>query len=178
VVPLVLAGWIAWTLGVGAGLLLLLAVVQVWGRFLPVVWTAEEEALLPVPPEEAWRRATDVEKRPFCVSSCKRVERLPDESGLSVHREHLGPTSITVRTLEARPPRRLVREGADDVVVPLTMRSELNFEPADGGTRVRLRSRVEVRDGTWQVPFFRVALKLGGGARGPVRKYLASLARD
>jgi len=55
-------------------------------------------------------------------------ERLPDEDGLPVWTEDIGSTVVPVRTVEATPPRKLVRRMTDSVV-PMTAAWSLRSSP-------------------------------------------------
>jgi len=58
----------------------------------------------------------------------------------------------------------MVREMTDSVV-PMTARSEYEIAPRAGGCRVTATHTIQLRDGTWHVPIFRVLLTLFGGTK-------------
>lgn len=97
------------------------------------------------------------------------------EAGLVAWSEDLGRTQVTVRTVEAVAPLRLVREMQDDVL-PMSARWELELLPTARGTKVVLRHSGSIEDGPWQVPLVRLMAKgFGQADRGPQR-FLESLA--
>lgn len=160
--------WIA----LGA-LLALVGTVVIVGLCLPETYRAKGRADLSLSPEALWAALQDVERHPLAASMARGVTR----EGETAWVEDLGSTSVRWETVEADRPRRLVRVGRDSVV-PMTARWELVIEPLDGGSRLWIDARIDLRRGTWHVPIFRVLITLTRGAERGVEQYLAGLAGD
>jgi len=128
----------------------------------------ESEAALDVEidalPNAVWRVLTDPE------TSGARIERRGDGEWI----EDLGIARILVRTVEARPEERLVRELADDSV-PMRSRWTMELERLDGKTRLRARNETVVGAGSWRAPLFRFLMRMMNGPRRALVHYVRRL---
>lgn len=165
--------WLWIPLGVLAGLIVVPLVV---GQFLPDRYEGQITRLFGAAPEEVWNALVDYQKHPVSGRRAKSIERLPDENGLPVWVEDMGPSQITIRTVEAEPCSRLVREMKDSVV-PMTARTEIEISPIDQGSEVRASTVIELTSGTWHVPYFRFTLWLFHGARLGLKDLLSRVEK-
>jgi hypothetical protein len=147
------------------------------GSLLPASYQAKGRLDVELPPEAVWRLVSDFEKHPMAAKMARRVERLPDEAGLAVWKEDLGSSTVTVRTVESRPPARLVRR-MEDSVVPMTADWTIAIEPRGEGSRLWIENRTEIRRGTWHVPIFRLIMTVSRGAERGVEAYLQQLGGE
>ncbi len=130
------------------------------GFLLPETWQGELDARSKAPPVEVWAALHDHEAHPIGGDAVVQVEAV--SGGWA---EDLGPSVVTWQAVEMQHPEHLVWQGSDSVI-PMTLRIELTLLPEDGGTRVRGRQRLQIRNGTWHVPLFRWALLLAGSTAG------------
>ena len=163
--------WILIMLGCVLGLVALVFLV---GSLLPERYGARGYVDVDESAEELWPKLLDHRAHPMAAKMAKGVEDLPDENGLPVWLESLGPSKIRVHTVESVSPSRLVREMAD-TVVPMTARAVIELEHRDGGCRIRMSNDTVIKRGTWHVPVFRVMLVLCSGLRGGIKAYLAQI---
>ena len=163
--------WIWIVLG---GLLALVALVFLIGWLLPERYQAQGYVDVDASAEDLWPKLLDYEAHPMAAKMAKGIEPLPDENGLPVWLESLGPSKIRVHTVESKNPSRLVRELAD-TVVPMTARAVIELENRGKGCRIRMSNHTVIKNGTWHVPVFRVLMSLFGGLRGGIKAYLAQI---
>lgn len=162
---------------VGLGLLVVLvAVPMVVGRFLPEDYHARVVAEFDAEPERVWAALLDHHATPITGSRHRSTTDLEPVNGLPAWEEHLGPSTIVVRTTEAVEGVRLARTYADSVV-PMTAETVLTLERDGDATRVVADTHITVRDGTWHVPVFRFMLTVASGARRGLREYLSGIGR-
>lgn len=164
--------WIA--LGGLAGLVVVVVVV---GLCLPEVYRAKGRLDVELPPEAVWELVADFERHPLSATMARGVERLPDEAAGPAWREDIGSSTITVRTVEAVPHERLVRQMTDSVV-PMTATWSFAIEPRGAGSRVWIDNETVIRRGTWHVPIFRVIMTVTRGAERGVEAYLKQLGGE
>jgi uncharacterized protein YndB with AHSA1/START domain len=159
-------GWIA-TASI-AGLVVLVVAV---GALLPARHRAARMVVLRHSPAEIWAVITDYPAAPQWRSDVVRVERRPDQGGDPVWAEvDRHGQSIPYVTVDRDPERRLVRKIADERL-PFggTWTFELAAQP-DGGTRVTITERGEVRN-----PIFRFVSRFVIGHGALMERYLRSL---
>ena len=166
----------SWVLIILGGLIGLIALAFIVGSLLPAHYAGSVTVSIPHAPAAVWAELMSVEKHPIGGRMVRAVQRLPDHHGLACWTEDLGQSIVTVRTVEAEPPSRVVRE-MNDSVVPMTARAEIRLEPAGAGCTVTGEHRITVRHGTWHVPIFRIMLTITGGAKRGVRDYLRRVSR-
>jgi uncharacterized protein YndB with AHSA1/START domain len=164
----------AWLIGIGGVLVLAAAVPWIVGRFMSPEYGGEVERTVGAPPAAVFAALSDYAALPHAGAMCKKVAALPDGGDLPAWTEDLGQSVVTVRTLEAEAPRRIVREMSDSVV-PMKARWELDLVPDGAGTRVVLRHRGRIDDGSWHVPYFRFLVKALGMADRGARQYLEAV---
>ena len=127
---------------------------------------------MPAPPDDVWRAHNEYERHSKPGSARRRAEPIDAQGPGPAWREDMGSSVVTVRTVEAELPRRLVRELADSVV-PMRARWEYQLDPTPTGTRVTVVEDGVIESGTWHVPIFRLMVRLMKG-RG-IKAHLDSL---
>jgi hypothetical protein len=159
------------------GIIALVILIIIVGRFLPEKYAARAEITFRRPPEDIWAAISDYHKHPMTGSMVKRIEDLPPQHGLPAWVEDMGSTQIAVTTTVSEPPLHLVRELADRVV-PMTVRAEVHLERVENGCKVMATQETCIRRGTWHVPIFRLMLTLTKGARSSLMTYWRKIAKD
>ena len=157
--PLVILGVL------GAAILVMYAV----GTALPAGHTATVEARLDAPPDQVWRRITDVDRYPQWRPDVERVTRLEDRRGLPVWREALGTGALTFETVARDSAERLVVRIADDDL-PFGGSWTYRLVPADGGTLLTI-----TEDGEVDNPLFRFLSRFVFGHESTIQAYLDAL---
>ena len=147
------------------------------GFFLPSIYETKLGAVLNKAPEEVWAALTDYQKHPVTGPMRRKTEPLPEVHGLPAWVEDMGQTRITVTTVEARAPAKLVREMKDQVV-PMTARHEVTLERLENGTSITAMARTEIRSGTWHVPIFRLVITLTRGGGSNLKRFWVGLAKS
>src|SRR5262245_28127538 len=160
--------WLWIPLGV---VLLLILTPFVAGRFMPRDFRETAEIVIPRPIDEVWAAVQDVQRYPISARMTRGSERLPDVEGRMAWREDIGSSKISYRVVELAQPSRRVIEGRD-AIVPMSMVSTCELTAIDGGTRVRVETKVHLDDGTWHVPVFRFLLTVTGGMKSGLNQYL------
>lgn len=172
------------------GLLTVLLVVVLFGAYVAGArmqpeYEGRAEIELRATPEEIYAVLEDFERHPHGGTSVREVRPLAIESSfgigadsgpaLAAWTEDLGSTQVTVRTVEATAPLRMVREMQDEVL-PMRARWELELLPTSRGTKVVLRHSGTIDDGPWQVPLVRLMAKGFGLADQGAQDFLDGLA--
>jgi len=105
-------------------------------------------------PDDVWSALLNYEKHPMTGKQMKSVEPRPDENGLPVWVEDMGRGElITVKTVEATHPYRMVREMSS-TSVPMTSRWVYELEAVNDHCKLTLRSETDIKTGSWHGPFF------------------------
>ena len=103
-----------WIVGLGVGLVVLVAVVVGVGLLLPEKHRASESARFRVSAEQLWEVITNFGAYPTWRTGVSSVERLPDMNGHPVWRETDSHNEgIPYETVESVPNKRLTRRIAD-----------------------------------------------------------------
>jgi uncharacterized protein YndB with AHSA1/START domain len=132
--------WILIVVGVIAALIALMAII---GSLMPKGHTASRTTVIKTPPEVLWQTMTDCAAFPQWRTDVKTVEVLPDRDGHRVWRENGKNGKMTLETIEASPPLRLVLRIADkDLPFGGTWTYEL--QASGGGSRVTITENGEV----------------------------------
>ena len=71
---------------------------------------------------------------------------------------------ITVKTVEADSPRRMVREMQSAAML-MSSTWECDLDDVEGGCRLTMHGETFIRPGGWMVPIFRVMMVIGGGVK-------------
>ncbi len=157
-------------LGLLVGLLVLLALVTYGvGAFLPADHIAVGERVIAAPIEAVAARIREVENQPewrHGVKSIEIVQRAPEELR---YREIGANGTILFRFREEERDRRFESTIADDAL-PFGGRWLITLDPANGGTRVRIREEGLVRP-----PIFRALSRFVFGPHATLARYLADL---
>jgi hypothetical protein len=164
--------WLWIVLGVVAALVVIPFVV---GSFLPERYEGRVRLSLARSADDVWQALCDHRSHPVAGKMCRKVEELPG-GALPGWVEDLGQTKVTIQTVEASRPTRLVWTMTDSVV-PMTGRWDITIEPAGGGCVVSATTELVVRRGTWHVPLFRFILRLTGAARKSLTDYFRAVGR-
>ncbi len=161
--------WAGVTLGIVAGVLLLIAII---GAFLPRYHKVSRAVEIKQTPDIIWHTITDYAHEPDWHPEIINVEKRDDHEGHEVWREtYKGNYAVTMETTEADPPRRLVRHIADDKG-PFSGRWEYDLAPTDQGCRVTITEHGDIAN-----PFFRCLARLFMNSATYLDMYLAALAR-
>ncbi|MBI4470663.1 MAG: SRPBCC family protein [Acidobacteria bacterium] len=161
--------WILRVLGLVVVIIVIAASI---GAALPKEHVATRTTLLRQPPETIWQVITDYGGSPSWRRELKTVERLPDHDGNPVWREiDQHGQGMSLETVEAVPPNRLVRRIADqDLPFGGTWTYEL--VPAEGGSRLTITENGEVYN-----PIFRFMSRFLFGHTASIDSYLKSLGK-
>ena len=150
--------------GLGGVALLVVAVVVI-GLIMPERYEGRSQVVYSKSAEDVWGALLDFEKHPMTGKMTKSVQVQPEENDLPVWIEDMGHGElVTVKTVEAERPRRMVREMAS-MSMPMTSRWEYTLEPVGEGCKLTIDGETFIRSGTWHVPIFRVMMALGGGVK-------------
>ncbi len=151
------------------GIVLVLVLVPfIIGSLLPERYEGQTEAFLAESPVDVWVALQNYESHPMTGKMMKTVEALPRTEwvdDLPTWVEDMGHGErITVKTVEADRPVRLVREMAS-AAMPMTSRWVYTLEEADGGCTLKMQGETNIRRGSWRVPIFRFMMFVGGGVK-------------
>jgi len=140
-----------WALLALASIIVLVLVVTIIGYTLPKGHVATRTVRFSAPPQAIWNIVTDYPAQPAWRTGLKSVERTPDQNGHEVWREvSTRGDSMPLETLEAIPPKKLIRKIADPKM-PFGGTWTYEFTPDGTGTRLTITERGEVYN-----PIFRV----------------------
>jgi uncharacterized protein YndB with AHSA1/START domain len=160
--------WILIAVGVIAGLIALMAVI---GALMPKGHKAARSTVINKPPEVLWQAMTDCAEFPQWRTDIKTVEVLPDRDGHKVWREDGKNGKMTLETIEANPPSRLVLKIADpDLPFGGTWTYELRATNA--GSRVTI-----TEDGEVYNPIFRFIGRVFFSPADTIEAYLKALGK-
>lgn len=160
--------WILIIVGVIAGLVALMAVV---GALMPKGHIASRSTVINKPPDVLWQAMTDCAAFPQWRPDIKNVEVLPDRDGHKVWREDGKNGKMTLETIEASPPARLVLKIADpDLPFGGTWTYELQTNGA--GCRVTITEEGEVYN-----PIFRFMGRVFFSPAATIESYLKALGK-
>jgi uncharacterized protein YndB with AHSA1/START domain len=161
-----------WALYVALGLGGLVAIVAIVGTALPKGHSASRTASYAAAPEVVFARIADVERYAEWRGDVTKVERLPDDQGRVVFREHGGHGPILFRIEESVPPTRMVTRIADPSL-PFGGTWTYTLAPAlGGGTTLTI-----TEDGEVYNPIFRFMSKVFFSQTATIEAYQAALGR-
>jgi hypothetical protein len=132
------------------------------GLLLPKAYHHEESRTFSQSVEDVWTAVYEFDTVPMTTSPSHTVESLPDENGLPVWLVDMGSSQLTVQTIEATSPNRVVRAIADSVV-PMTATFTHELSAVNGRTSLTIREEGYIDNGTWHVPLFRIMVRLTRG---------------
>jgi len=160
-----------WVLIVLGGLILLVAVLMLFGSFLPREHRATCRATFRASAESLFATLTDLDAYPSWRAGVKAVRRLDPLDGKPSYVEDSkhGPVRYAVEASE--PPRKLVLRIADD---SLPYGGTWTFVLAPGGNGTALSI---TEDGFIKPALFRVLARYVFGYHATMEEYLASLAQ-
>lgn len=161
----------AWIVAPLAALVAVLLTLIGLGLALPRGHVAARRVRLRRPPEVVWARIRDHAAEPGWRSKLDRVERLPDEGGRERWKEISGRSALTFETIEADPPRKLVRRIADE---KLPFGGSWTIEVAGEGASGAVVTVTE--HGEVKHPLFRVVSRFVIGHTRTIDGYLRDLA--
>lgn len=160
--------WILIVVGVIAGLIALMAII---GALLPKGHSASRTTVINKPPDVLWQAMTDCAAFPQWRADVKSVEVLPDRDGHRVWREDGKNGKMTLETIEASPPSRLVLKIADPDL-PFGGRWTYELQPSSGGSRVTI-----TEDGEVYNPVFRFMSHVFFSQSSSIETYLKALGK-
>lgn len=160
-----------WLVLVLALLVALVVAIFIIGGMLPVDHVATGSIVMHQPPEVVWHTITDHANEPKWRPEVQSMVRLPDRNGHEVWQENYKHDHLVFETLEAVPPKKLVRQIVADEKAPFTGRWDIELEPVGGGTRVTITENGEVGN-----HFFRFVSKFVIGHTRTIEVYLKNLA--
>ncbi len=153
----------------------LVAVIVAVGFLLPERYEGAASYTYDAPPEDVWTALMDYERHPMTGHMARGFEALPEANGQLTWIEEMQGERITVTTIEAQPPERLVREMTS-AAVPMSSRWDYTLEPAGSGSCLTIEGVTHIRRGTFHVPLFRVMMVIGGGVKKGLDTQLEMLA--
>ena len=161
-----------WMLYVVLGLGGLIGLVVAVGYALPKGHRASLVATYAAPPAVVFARIADVDRYADWRADVSRIERLPDDAGRVMFREHGRHGPITFRIEQSTAPSRMVTRIADPSL-PFggTWTYELAPTPS-GGTTLTI-----TEDGEVYNPIFRVMSKVFFSQTATIEAYQAALGK-
>jgi uncharacterized protein YndB with AHSA1/START domain len=161
--------WLVLILALLAALVIAIFII---GAMLPVSHVATGSVIINQPPEAVWRMINDHAKEPKWRRSLKATQRLPDRNGHEVWEESdVHDNKLAFETIEAVPPKRLVRQIVADENAPFSGRWEIDLTPVPRGTNVQITEKGEVNNA-----FFRFVSRFIMGHTATINEYLKNLA--
>jgi uncharacterized protein YndB with AHSA1/START domain len=160
--------WILIVVGVSAGLIAMIAII---GFLMPKGHTASRSTIINKSPEVLWQVMTDFAAFPQWRADVKNVEVLPDRDGHKVWREDGKNGKLTLETIEASPPSRLVLRIADP---DLPYGGTWTYELQSTGTGSRLTI---TEDGEIYNPIFRFMGRVFISPTASIESYLKALGK-
>jgi uncharacterized protein YndB with AHSA1/START domain len=159
-----------WVIGLGGGLVGLIAIVVGIGLLLPETHRASESARYRVSPDRLWEIITDFRAYSTWRSGVRAVERLPDMDGHPVWKEtDSHGEGIPYETVESVPGKRLVRRIADPNL-QFGGTWEFGLEATPDGTILTI-----TEDGEVYNPVFRFVARFIIGHTKTIHGYLNDL---
>ena len=139
------------------------------GMVLPKSYQFEEERTLRQKPESVWQVVSGVGAIVDANYANRTAQRLPDENGLPVWLLDMGSNQMTIQTVEAVEPDRLIRVVANSNV-PVSSTYEYILTPvmsSDEGvvypsTHLHINAEVYLDSGHWRTPILRIFVSLFG----------------
>lgn len=160
--------WLLIAVAIIVGVIVLMAVI---GAFLPKSHTASRSTVIAQSPEVLWQALTDYPAFPQWRGDIKSVEMLPNRDGHPLWLEDGKNGKITLETIEASPPSRLVVKIADP---DLPFGGTWTYELKSNGTgcRVTITENGEVYN-----PIFRFMGRVFFSPAATIETYLKSLGK-
>ncbi|MHC2295384.1 SRPBCC family protein [Bradyrhizobium barranii] len=156
-----------WTLvGIAVVIVIIVAVLGI-GAMLPENHRVEAERTVAADPHRVWQLISSPQEAPQWRSDLKSAEQVAPD--LVKETDKKGK-SLSFRTVESKPPTRLVRQIAD-AGLPFGGAWTISVEPVQQGSRVRV-----VEDGFVKPPLFRFLMRFVFGQSATMNKYLDDLA--
>jgi uncharacterized protein YndB with AHSA1/START domain len=159
---------VGWILGVLVGLAIVVAII---GSFLPKDHEVTRTLETRKSPELVWEAISDFESQPDWWHDLKDVSRMPDQNGNDVWKETTQDgMSITLETVAAEPPVRLVRRIADEDL-PFSGEWEYHITPTASGSSLTITERGSVSN-----PIFRFVNRVFMDQAATIEGFLRALA--
>lgn len=161
--------WLLIALGTVAGLLILVAII---GSFLPMGHVVSRSIRFDRPVEEIWRLVTDYAGQPAWRKELTRVEPVAADASGSTWKEFpRRGTPMTLQTVEAHAPHRLVRKIADKGL-PFGGRWVYELSTEASGCVLKITEEGEVYN-----PIFRFIGHFFINQAGTLEEFLRQLAK-
>ena len=159
-------------LKIAAALLVVVAVVTIYGATLPVRHAAASMARFHQTPEALWAVLNDFPGQAGWRTGVTGVERLPDRDGLPVWMVHGASDSMPLMVVESEPNRLLQTMIPADADLAFGGTWTWQISAADGATVVTIIENGEIYN-----PLFRALAKLVFGYHATLDEYLLDLGR-
>ena len=162
--------WLKLAGGIVAALVLIVAAIYAIGSVLPREHRVVRRVVLKTADADAvWARIADPVSTPNWRKSVTAVKRLEDRGSHAVWAEESGGDTTAYETLEAVPPRLLVRKVVDQTMYGGTWWIEI-ASMAAGGVAVTV-----TEDGWVDAPIFRALARFVFGYASTAESYLSDL---
>ncbi|MEK6409420.1 MAG: SRPBCC family protein [Acidobacteriota bacterium] len=160
-----------WFLIVVGVIAALIAVVAIIGSLMPKGHSASRTTVINKPPEVLWQAMTDCAAFPQWRADVKSVEVISDRDGHRVWREDGKNGKMTLETVEANPPSRLVLRIADPDL-PFGGTWTYDLQASGSGSRVTITENGEVYN-----PIFRFMSRVFFSPTASIETYLKALGK-
>ena len=160
-----------WFLIVVGVIAALIAVVAIIGSLMPKGHSASRTTVINKPPEVLWQTMTDCASFPQWRADVKSVEVISDRDGHRVWREDGKNGKVTLETVEANPPSRLVL-GIADPDLPFGGTWTYDLQASGSGSRVTI-----TEDGEVYNPIFRFMSRVFFSPTASIETYLKALGK-
>ncbi|MEK6286149.1 MAG: SRPBCC family protein [Acidobacteriota bacterium] len=160
-----------WFLIVVGVIAALIAVVAIIGSLMPKGHSASRTTVINKPPEVLWQAMTDCAAFPQWRADVKSVEVISDRDGHRVWREDGKNGKMTLETVEANPPSRLVLRIADPDR-PFGGTWTYDLQASGSGSRVTITENGEVYN-----PIFRFMSRVFFSPTASIETYLKALGK-
>lgn len=160
-----------WFLIVVGVIAALIAVVAIIGSLMQKGHSASRTTVINKPPEVLWQAMTDCAAFPQWRTDVKSVEVISDRDGHRVWREDGKNGKMTLETVEASPPSRLVLRIADPDL-PFGGTWTYDLQASGSGSRVTI-----TEDGEVYNPIFRFMSRVFFSPTASIETYLKALGK-
>jgi len=165
-------------LGIGVGLVFL-SVVAIYslGIFLPSTYSVTVTRTFDASSDAVWTKINDYEAHPVSGRMARQITNLPSDPDQPAWVEDIGSSKITLTTLDQEPGSFLHRQAFDSVV-PMNAVIKIRMSREGDQTTVSITNQTTVRQGTWQVPLFRLSLYFTNSLETGIVDYLKAIEDD
>lgn len=159
-----------WLLIIAGGIVAIIALVAMFGTFVPREHRATSTVPLHQPPDSVWKVVRDLGGITAWWPDIKESTRLPDRDGHEVWRQKMSGFDVPLVVMESNPPRRLVTKIDASAGAAFGGTWTYELTPESGGTRI------SVTEAGWiGNPIFRFLSRFVFGYYGSLDGYLKAL---